>query len=64
MKETPGLYTKIKTLELGASVVVPVDGYSYNTVRRYASDFGLTLGRKYVCHLNRLARTYTITRLS
>ena len=64
MKETPGLYTQIKTLELGASVTVPVDGYSYNTVRRYASDFGLTLNRKYTCHLNRLARTFTITRLS
>lgn len=64
MKETPALFTQIKTLETGASIVVPVDGYSYNTVRRYACDFGLTLNRKYTCHLNRQARTYTITRES
>lgn len=62
MKE--GLYTKVKTMEVGAVITVPVDGYSYNTVRRYASDFGLTFDRKYTCHLDRATRTYIITRVS
>lgn len=62
--ERTGLYTKIKDMEVGAVVVVSVDDYSYNTVRRYASDFGLVFDRRYTCHVDRATRTYTITRKS
>jgi hypothetical protein len=58
------LLNRIRELAVGDSVTVNVDEYGYNTVRRYASDCGLYLDRIYSTHLDRVNRTYTVTRKS
>ena len=51
-------------MEVGDKIVVPVDAYAYGTVRRYTTDMSFALDRKFVSHLDRATRTYTITRIS
>lgn len=64
MNTKDSLYKRIQLMEIGDIVTVSVDEYAYNTVRRYSSDFGLALNRKYTCHLDRASRLYNIHRLS
>lgn len=61
--ETP-LLTRVREMNVGDKITVPIEAYGHNTVRRYACDWGLYLGRKYSTHVDRINRTYTITRLS
>lgn len=63
MNTTP-LLTRVREMNVGDSITVGIDDYGHNTVRRYACDWGLYLDRKYSTHVDRAARTYTITRLS
>lgn len=58
------LLPRVKQMAVGDVLVVRVEDYAYNTVRRYACDLGLTLQRKYSVKLDRAARTYTVTRHS
>ncbi len=64
MKANESLYKQVQHMKVGEVITVPVDRYSYNTARRYASDFGLAFDRRYSCHIDRPSRTYIITRLS
>lgn len=64
MKANESLYKQVQLMEIGDKIAVPVDRYSYNTARRYASDFGFAFDRRYSCHIDRPSRTYIITRLS
>lgn len=51
-------------LAVGESLVVPLDAYSWTTVRSYASDLGWVHERKYSVHRDRKNRSYTVTRES
>lgn len=48
----------------GAKLTVGIEEYSWNTLRRYACDWGLLYQRVYSVHVDRATRTYTITRKS
>jgi len=48
----------------GDCLTVGIEDYSWNTIRRYACDWGLLYQRNYSVHLDRNTRTYTITRNS
>lgn len=61
--QTP-LLSRVRTMEVGDKIVVPVDAYAYGTVRRYTTDMSFALDRKFTSHLDRATRTYTITRIS
>lgn len=64
MATTESLLTRVREMEVGDQITVPVSAYGYNTVRRYASDCGLYMERSYSTHLDRETRTFTIIRNS
>lgn len=49
-------------LKAGEDLKVPMDQKSYATVRSYASELGIQMGRKYTTKRDREARVYIITR--
>lgn len=51
-------------MEVGDTIVIPVQEYGYTTIRSYASDLGFALNRKYKTKRNKKDRTYSIVRLS
>lgn len=61
--ETP-LLARIRAMQVGENITVPVNAYAYNTVRRYASDCNFLMERNYSVHMDRKARTFTVTRNS
>lgn len=64
MNTNDSLYKQVQRMKVGEILTVPVGRYSYNTARRYASDFGVALDRRYSCHIDRASRIYIITRIS
>lgn len=49
-------------LKAGEDLKVPMEQKSYATVRSYASELGIQMGRKYTTKRDREARVYIITR--
>lgn len=64
MNNSNSLYKQVQDMKVGDIITVPIGRYSYNTARRYASDFGIALDRCYSCHIDRVSRIYIITRKS
>ena len=55
---------RIIDMEKGESITISVTEVGYTTIRSYASDLGFAFSRKYTAHRDRVARTYTITRIA
>lgn len=64
MEMKTSLRATLIKMEPGAEVVLPLGVRSYAAVRNTASTLGLEYGRKYKVHADRVASTYTITRVS
>lgn len=63
-KERINLRGSMLALEPGNSLEVSIADFAYTTVRSYVVELGWQFERRYTCHRNREARTYTVTRLS
>lgn len=61
---TTSLSSRVRDMKPGAKLTVGIEEYSWNTLRRYACDWGLLYQRVYSVHVDRATRTYTITRKS
>lgn len=55
---------RVIAMEVGDTIVIPVQEYGYTTIRSYASDLGFALNRKYKTRRNKKERTYSIVRLA
>lgn len=64
MIETKSFRQRIIDLEKGEHITISVDVIGYTTIRTYASDLGFAFNRKYSATRDRVARTYTITRIA
>ena len=62
MKDT--LRSKFNEMKVGQVIVVGIDDYAYSTIRYYATERGLILGRVYTTQLNRETRSVYVTRKS
>ncbi len=51
-------------MKVGEVIAVSIDDYAFTTIRYYASERGLCLGRVYSTQLNRASRSVFITRKS
>lgn len=51
-------------MEVGDRIIVSFDDYAYRTIRSYASERGMVLGRVYSTKLDRPTRTIIVTRKS
>ena len=51
-------------MKVGEVIAVSFDDYAYRTIRSYASERGLVLGRIYTTQLNRETRNIFVTRKS
>lgn len=62
MKDT--LRSKFNEMKVSQVIVVSIDDYAYSTIRYYAAERGLVLGRVYTTQLNRETRSVFVTRKS
>ena len=62
MKDT--LRSKFNEMKVGQVIVAGIDDYAYSTIRYYATERGLILGRVYTTQLNRETRSVYVTRKS
>lgn len=51
-------------MQVGEVIAVSFDDYAYHTIRTYATEQGMILGRTYSTQLNRDTRTVYVTRNS
>ena len=58
------LRNRFDAMKVGEVMAVSFDDYAYRTIRTYASERGLVLGRVYTTQLSRETRSIFITRKS
>lgn len=67
MKEemaTNSLRNRFDAMKVGEVMAVSIDEYKYPTVRTYASELGMILGRSYTTTFSRATRCVIVTRKS
>lgn len=62
MKDT--LRSKFNEMKVNQVIVVSIDEYAFSTIRYYACERGLVLGRVYTTQLDRNTRSVYVTRKS
>lgn len=58
------LRNRFDAMKVGEVMAVSFDDYAYRTIRTYASERGLVLGRVYTTQLSRETRSIFVTRKS
>lgn len=58
------LRSKFDAMKVGEVIAVSFDDYAYRTIRSYASERGLVLGRVYSTQTDRATRCVFVTRKS
>ena len=62
MDNTMSLRSRVIALGVGESVTISVLDYSITTIRSYASELGLQLGRTFSTRCDRTNKAYSIIR--
>lgn len=63
-KKMESLRNRFDAMKVGEVMAVSFDDYAYRTIRSYASERGLVLGRVYSTQLSRETRCIFVTRKS
>lgn len=63
-KTMDSLRNRFDAMKVGEVMAVSFDDYAYRTIRTYASERGLVLGRVYTTQLSRETRSIFVTRKS
>lgn len=61
---TNSLRNRFDAMKVGEVMAVSIDEYKYHTIRTYACEQGMILGRVYTTTFNRATRCIIVTRKS
>lgn len=62
MSTNKSFRASVLEMQVGEVITIPVELYSYTTIRSYASELSFAANRRYRTTRNRQERTYTIYR--